>query len=98
MYEYQCQQCGKRFETIQKFSDAPLETHEGCGGSLVRLISAPALQFKGSGWYITDYARAGGSAARKDGQNGGAAEKKSDAKPEAVKSETKAASTTAKSD
>lgn len=61
MYEYKCGQCGQVFEIIQRFSDEPLTTHEGCGGSVERLISAPALQFKGSGWYITDYARGGGS-------------------------------------
>ena len=60
LYEYQCDSCGARFEVIQKFSDAPLVTHEGCGGHVERLLSAPALQFKGSGWYITDYARANG--------------------------------------
>lgn len=93
MYEYQCQKCGGRFEAIQKFADAPLETHEGCGGHVERLISAPALQFKGSGWYITDYARSGNSPAGK-GKNGGAS---SETKTE-TKSETKTESTTAKSD
>lgn len=57
LYEYQCRKCGKRFEKIQKFSDPPLETHEKCGGPVQRLLSSPAIQFKGSGWYITDYAR-----------------------------------------
>jgi len=57
LYEYQCRKCGKRFEKIQKFSDPPLETHEKCGGAVQRLLSSPAIQFKGSGWYITDYAR-----------------------------------------
>ena len=61
MYEYKCGQCGQVFEVIQRFSDEPLTTHEGCGGSVERLLSAPALQFKGSGWYITDYARSGGN-------------------------------------
>jgi predicted nucleic acid-binding Zn ribbon protein len=50
---------------IQKFSDAPLTVHENCGGAVARLLSPPALQFKGTGWYITDYARAG--QAKKDG-------------------------------
>ena len=57
LYEYQCRKCGKRFEKIQKFSDPPLEIHEKCGGTVHRLLSSPAIQFKGSGWYITDYAR-----------------------------------------
>ena len=57
IYEYRCRKCGKRFEKIQKFDDAPLKTHEKCGGSLEQLLNAPAIQFKGSGFYITDYAR-----------------------------------------
>ncbi len=60
-YEYQCEKCGDLFEVRQKFADAPLTTHEGCGGAVHRLLSAPALQFKGSGWYITDYAKGSGS-------------------------------------
>lgn len=59
LYEYKCDHCGEVFEVIQKFSDAPLETHDGCGGAVRRLLSTPAIQFKGTGWYITDYARAG---------------------------------------
>jgi putative FmdB family regulatory protein len=61
IYEYQCEQCGEHFEVMQKFSDAALTRHERCGGAVHRLLSAPALQFKGSGWYITDYAKGGGS-------------------------------------
>ena len=60
LYEYLCEKCGERFEVMQKFADAPLETHEKCGGAVHRLISAPALQFIGSGWYVTDYANAKG--------------------------------------
>jgi putative FmdB family regulatory protein len=56
IYEYKCNSCGKKFEKIEKFSDSPLETHEECGGPVERLISAPAFQFKGTGWYVTDYA------------------------------------------
>lgn len=56
LYEYACRRCGKTFEVMQKFSDPPLTTHENCGGAVERLISPPALQFKGSGWYVTDYA------------------------------------------
>jgi len=59
LYEYKCQRCGSVFERIQKFSDPPLEVHANCGGALERLLSPPALQFKGTGWYVTDYARAG---------------------------------------
>lgn len=57
LYEYQCQQCGRRIEKIQSFSAEPLTTCEVCGGALEKLISAPAIQFKGSGWYVTDYAK-----------------------------------------
>lgn len=70
MYEYKCGQCGQVFELIQRFSDEPLTTHEGCGGSVERLLSAPALQFKGSGWYITDYARSAGKTPAADKKNG----------------------------
>lgn len=56
LYEYECAGCGKRFELIQKFSDPPQAACLACGGRAHRLLSPPALQFKGSGWYITDYA------------------------------------------
>jgi putative FmdB family regulatory protein len=59
LYEYQCDACGRRFERIQKFSD-PLETVcPTCGGAVRKLLSSPAIQFKGSGFYITDYVRTG---------------------------------------
>ena len=58
LYEYQCAKCG-RFELIRKFSDPPLATCPTCGGEVQKLLSAPAIQFKGAGWYITDYARKG---------------------------------------
>jgi putative FmdB family regulatory protein len=57
LYEYQCEACNHRFERIQKFSDPPVEVCPACGGSVRKLISSPAIQFKGSGWYITDYAK-----------------------------------------
>jgi len=58
LYEYQCEQCGEQFEKIQKFSDPPLETCPKCGGGPIhKLISAPAFHLKGTGWYLTDYAR-----------------------------------------
>jgi putative FmdB family regulatory protein len=62
LYEYQCENCGDLFEVMQKFSDEPLTKHDKCGGRVHRLLSAPALQFKGSGWYITDYAKGGATA------------------------------------
>lgn len=67
IYEYLCGSCGKKFERIEKFSAEPLTIHEGCGGPVERLLSAPALQFKGTGWYITDYARSNGSSSGKNG-------------------------------
>ncbi|HLH04913.1 MAG TPA: FmdB family zinc ribbon protein [Bryobacteraceae bacterium] len=65
LYEYRCEKCGDLFEVRQKFSDEPLTTHEKCGGPVHRLLSAPALQFKGSGWYITDYAKSGSNGSTK---------------------------------
>lgn len=60
LYEYECEACGRRFEVIQKFSDPPVESCTLCGkGPVRKLIASPAFQFKGSGWYVTDYARAG---------------------------------------
>lgn len=92
LYEYQCDQCHEVFEVMQKFSDTPLETHEGCGGKVRRLISAPALQFKGSGWYITDYARAGANGGS-NGKNGSASgAKESGEKASASSSDTGAMS------
>lgn len=61
LYEYECGGCGHRFERIQKFSDAPITECPKCGGAVQKLLSSPAIQFKGSGWYITDYARSGKS-------------------------------------
>ena len=58
LYAYQCESCGHRFEVIQKFSDDLVSVCPNCGkGPVVKLLSSPAIQFKGSGWYITDYAR-----------------------------------------
>src|SRR5689334_6780249 len=58
LYEYQCESCHHRFERIQKFSDPPIDTCPVCGkGPVRKLVSSPAIQFKGSGWYITDYAK-----------------------------------------
>ena len=56
LYEYECEKCGHRFEKIQKFSDKMVKKCPDCGGRVEQMISAPAVQFKGSGWYVTDYA------------------------------------------
>lgn len=91
LYEYECQQCHRRVEKIQKFSDAPLTTCPHCGGVLERTITAPAVQFKGSGWYKDLYssakppaapgggesASASGEAAAATGDKGSASEKAS---------------------
>lgn len=67
LYEYLCDTCGHRFEVIQKFSDAPIDTCPKCGATVRKLMSSPAIQFKGSGWYITDYAKKESTAATKAG-------------------------------
>lgn len=55
LYEYQCNSCDHLFEVIQRFSDEPLKECGECGGEVKKLLSAPAVQFKGTGWYVTDY-------------------------------------------
>src|SRR5262249_40902434 len=93
LYEYQCKKCRHKFEKIQKFSDAPVKKCPECGGPVEQLLSPPAVQFKGSGWYVTDYARkgassdSGSSTASKDG--GSKPAEKSE-----VKAETKTGSKT----
>lgn len=82
LYEYKCDGCGKTFEVIQKFSDEPLTVHTECGGAVRRLLSSPALQFKGSGWYVNDYAKSGGSSRSKSSGDGESkSESKSETKP-----------------
>jgi putative FmdB family regulatory protein len=70
LYEYQCEACGNRFEKIQKFSDPPVDTCPSCGGRVRKLVSSPAFQFKGTGWYATDYARSGQKASGADSNDG----------------------------
>lgn len=91
LYEYQCKKCRHRFEKIQKFSDRPVKKCPECGGLVEQLLSAPAVQFKGAGWYVTDYARKGGDStesgeAAKDGAAAKTSEKsepkKAEKKPE----------------
>jgi putative FmdB family regulatory protein len=79
LYEYSCHKCRETFEVKQKFSDAPLKIHEACGGELERLLSPPALQFKGTGWYVTDYARNG--TAKSSDSSESKSDKKTDSKP-----------------
>ena len=84
LYEYHCSKCDKTFEVIQKFSDSPLTEHEDCGGAVARLLSAPAFQLKGTGWYVTDYGKGGA--------------KSSDAKPGESAEEAKSAGSDANGD
>ena len=90
IYEYLCKQCGNVFERIQKFSDPQIESCPKCGGKVEQVLTAAAVQFKGSGWYATDYARkSGGAAAKKDGtssegdSSGKATEKEKKTEPKA---------------
>ena len=107
LYEYQCEVCGHRFEVIQKYSDAPIETCQRCNGAVRKLLSSPAIQFKGSGWYITDYARTGktdsastgGETPKSESGAGSGGETKAETKTESkteAKSETKSESAPAK--
>ena len=87
LYEYQCKKCHHRFEKIQKFSDPLVKKCPECGGQVEQLLSAPAVQFKGSGWYVTDYAKKGSAHASSSGDSGDKgdkspkSEKKDDSKP-----------------
>jgi putative FmdB family regulatory protein len=100
IYEYQCQKCKTNTEVFQKVSDKPPVKCAKCGGRLEKLISAPAIQFKGSGWYVTDYAGKSGKASDKSESDGGkddkAGDKKKDKKTKdsspATKSSSKASS------
>ncbi|HEV7784113.1 MAG TPA: FmdB family zinc ribbon protein, partial [Thermoanaerobaculia bacterium] len=79
LYEYQCLNCGKKTEVIQRFDDAPLAACPSCGGEVKKLISSPAFQFKGTGWYATDYAGKKGpgsdSKSKSEGKSEGGGEK-----------------------
>jgi putative FmdB family regulatory protein len=91
IYEYQCSQCKERHEVIQRFSDAPMSHCPSCGGDMKKLPSSPAIQFKGSGFYKTDYASPSASSSK------GGGESKSDSKGES-KSDSSTASTESKSE
>jgi putative FmdB family regulatory protein len=94
LYDYRCQKCGETFEVIQKFSDDPLTVHEGCGGQVERQVSAPSFQFKGTGWYVTDYGKNGKVPAKHSNGSSESKKETSDSKP---KTESKP-STPAKSE
>jgi len=81
LYEYECKKCGHRFEKIQKFSDKMVKKCPECGGVVEQMISAPAVQFKGSGWYVTDYAKKTTSPGASGGDSGSKDKDKKDDKP-----------------
>lgn len=87
LYEYKCQSCGKTSEVLQRLDEAPLTACPLCGGEVKKLISSPAVQFKGSGWYVTDYGGKKGAGSNSESK----AESKSESKAEkAEKAESKA--------
>jgi putative FmdB family regulatory protein len=77
LYEYRCKKCGHSFEKIQKFSDKPVKKCPECGGPVEKAITAAAVQFKGSGWYVTDYAKGSSGTAASEGGKEGKKEEKS---------------------
>jgi len=89
LYEYQCKKCHHRFEKIQKFSDSHVKKCPECGGPIEQMISAPAVRFKGSGWYVTDYAKkpsagsASSSGSESKSDSGKYSDAKKDSKPKA---------------
>ena len=93
LYEYQCKKCHHRFERIQKFSDPHVKKCPDCGGPVEQVVSAPAVQFKGSGWYVTDYAKK--SSTGTSSSNGESSSKKEDKKE--TKSESSSKKTEKKS-
>jgi len=94
IYEYQCKKCHHRFERIQKFSDPHVKKCPECGGAVGQVLSAPAVQFKGSGWYVTDYAKKSTGPTSASGDSASKAEPKPESagkKEDKPKSETKKA-------
>ena len=69
LYEYECKKCGHRFERIQRFSDRMVKKCPECGGKVEQMISAPAVRFKGSGWYVTDYAKKSSGASKSESKS-----------------------------
>ena len=88
LYEYLCEKCGSKFELIEKFSAVPKTEHDGCGGAVHRLLSAPALMFKGSGFYVNDYAKSGATP-KGESKKAGDGSKSSSSDSESKSSESK---------
>ncbi len=93
LYEYKCDSCGATFEVIQRFSDPPVEHCRVCKGPVHKVLSAPAIQFKGSGWYVTDYAKKGMSDASRPSNGKSASSASSDAAKTASESSSTPAAT-----
>jgi putative FmdB family regulatory protein len=89
LYEYQCKKCKHRFEQIQKFSDKPVKKCPECGGPVEKLISTSAVQFKGSGWYVSDYGRKGSGQSSSSSESEGGAKDSKDSKESKDTKETK---------
>ena len=98
LYEYRCEDCGETIEIIQRFSDPPVDLCKACGGPLERLLSAPTIQFKGSGWYVTDYPKSGGKDSSKEKSSLKESSAKTVKKKATSASDSKSASGTGKSD
>ena len=98
LYEYQCEACGHRFEKIQKFSDPPIEVCPQCGGTVHKLIASPAFQFKGSGWYITDYAKKDSGTKDKESKDGKDSKEKESSSPAKEGAAAKSESSSGSSD
>jgi putative FmdB family regulatory protein len=98
LYEYQCKKCGHRFEKIQKFSDKMVKKCPECGGPVEQMISAPAVQFKGSGWYVTDYAKKSQAPSSSDGGKDSKESKKDEKKTDSSSRESSKESTTKKAE
>ena len=105
LYEYECNDCEHRFERIQKFSDPLVSTCPVCGGEVRKLLSSPAIQFKGTGWYVTDYAKkpsgdqpSGAAGDAKDGGKQDGSSKGANGKDAGAAASKDASSSTSKSE
>ena len=97
LYEYKCEKCGKKFERIERVTAPEVRKCPTCKGKAVRLPSSPAIQFKGSGWYVTDYAGKGSSSSEKSSSEGGESKPASPGDGGAAKKEVSAKESTGKS-
>src|SRR5208283_333597 len=96
LYEYECKKCGHRFEKIQKFSDKMVKKCPECGGQVEQMISAPAVQFKGTGWYVTDYAKKSASPGSSGNDSSSSASSAKEKKDDKSKSDSGSKETSSK--